>query len=107
SPWFTVQIAVGVNAIGPGSTPTGTTNVGLPVRGSSRTRLFGMTCGVAAAELERVTAAAADAARIATAASASCQRRGRHRRRGALSSTPTVGVGVGVAVLGGSPFTAA
>ena len=54
-----------------------------------------MTCGVASAEVDKVTAAAATAVRIATAASASCQRRGRNRRRGARSSTSAVGVGGG------------
>ena len=49
-----------VNAIGPGSTPTGTTKVGLPLRGSSRTRLFATTCGDPPAEVETIEAATGD-----------------------------------------------
>src|SRR5437016_10243155 len=102
-----VQIPLGVMAIPCGSAPTEVTETIFPLRGSIRTRLSGTTCGVAAAEVEKTTTAAADAARMTRTAIASCQRRGWNRRRAAGAHASTGGACGGRAVAGASPFTAA
>ena len=66
--------------IGPGSTPTGTTNVGLPLRGSSRTRLFGTEH--AAPWPGACWSASSNAVSPAASASAASEARTMCRRRG-------------------------